>query len=612
MIAGYAGRIGWVDLTKDNVEVRELDLAVASKYLGGKALGAFLLYTHLKAHTDPLGPENILIFMTGPLTGTTFPAASRSGVVTRSPLTGTFLDSYSGGFFGTQLKWAGFDALVILGKSKSPVYLLVEKGEIGMYPADHLWGLTTSDTDSQLREALTVREGERMSIAAIGPAGENGVLFSNIINEKRAHGRGGAGAVMGSKNLKAIVTKGNLRVKAAKEAAFKEIVKRCRQQTAQHPLTGKGGVFPKMGTMMTVDVTHHTGTLPTRNWQENQFAHAEKINGEAFLKYAVRSRSCYGCPIGCSQDTRAMIAGKEYVTEGPDYETIFAFGSNCGIKDPEVVIAADRLCDDYGMDTISCGGVIGFAMECFEKGLISKEETGGIDLSFGNGDAILAVIHQMAGKKGIGRILSQGVKRASEKIEGSKPFAMHVKGLELPGYDPRGMKGQSLTYALSDRGGCHVRSNTLRTELLGLPEPIDRYAYENKADMVRNLQLTYAALDSVMTCVFGAFAVTPADYAEAISAQTGWDFSAEELMIIAERAWNLTRLFNVREGFERGDDTLPERLFAESSTAGPSKGQVVGREAFERMLDEYYDVAGWDMKTGKPSEKKLKALGIDV
>jgi aldehyde:ferredoxin oxidoreductase len=367
-----------------------------------------------------------------------------------------------------------------------------------------------------------------------------------------------------------------------------------------------------MGTMMTVDVTHHTGTLPTRNWQENHFAHAEKINGDAFLKYAVRSRSCYGCPIGCSQDTQATIGGKTYVTEGPDYETIFSFGSNCDIRDPEVVIAADRLCDDYGMDTISCGGVIGFAMECFEKGLITKAETGGIDLSFGKGDALLAVIHQIAGKEGIGRILSQGVKRASEKIEGSGPFAMHVKGLELPGYDPRGMKGQSLTYALSDRGGCHVRSNTLRTELLGLPEPIDRYAYDNKADMVRKLQLTYAALDSVITCVFGAFAITPSDYAEAISALTGWDFTAEELMTVAERAWNLTRLFNVREGFKRRDDTLPERLFTESSTMGPSKDQLVDREAFERMLDEYYEGAGWDLKTGKPLEAKLKDLGINV
>ena len=244
MIEGYAGRIGWVDLTEEQVDLRELDKDVARKYLGGKALGAYLLYKHLRPHTDPLGPENILIFMTGPLTGTSFPAASRSGVVTKSPLTGTFLDSYSGGFFGTQLKWAGFDALVIQGRSKNPVYLLVEKGELRVYPADHLWGLTTSDTECKLRETLTAREGVRMSIAAIGPAGENGVLFSNIINEKRAHGRGGAGAVMGSKNLKAIVTKGNLKVEAAKESAFKEIVMRCRYYIAQHPLTGNGGVFP--------------------------------------------------------------------------------------------------------------------------------------------------------------------------------------------------------------------------------------------------------------------------------------------------------------------------------------------------------------------------------
>jgi len=612
MLCGYTGKLGWVDLTRERIETSDLEEEVARKYLGGKGLGAHLLFSRLKPRTDPLGAENHLIFVTGPLTGTTFPAVSRSGVITKSPLTGTFLDSYSGGFFGTQMKWSGLDALIITGRAEKPFYLLVENGKIAILDAGHLWGLSTSECEGRLKDTHKTREAERISVAAIGQAGEKGVRFANIINEKRAHGRGGAGAVMGSKNLKAVVVKGDGTFPLADEAGFREIVKRCRKQIAEHPMTGKGGVFPKIGTMMTVDLTQETGTLPTRNWQENTFALSEKINAEAFLKYQVRPRACFACPIGCSRETRALKRGGEFVTEGPDYETIYAMGSNCGIGDPEVIIAADRLCDDYGMDTISCGVTIGFAMECFERGLIRREDTGGVELAFGNGEALLETIALIGRREGIGRLLSEGVMRASKKIPGTGDFAMHVKGLELPGYDPRGMKGQGLTYAMADRGGCHVRSNTLRTELLGLPEPIDRYGYEGKAAMVRNLQLAYATCDCIIACLFGAFAVTPDDFAEAISAATGWDLMPEELRTIAERAWNTTRLFNIREGFTREDDTLPGRLFAEAATSGPSQGQRVEREAFEKMKEEYYHVAGWDRATGIPTKEKLKELGIET
>ena len=552
-----------------------------------------------------------MIFVTGPLTGTNFPAVSRSGLITKSPQTGTFLDSYSGGFFGTQLKWAGFDAIAIKGRAKEPSYLFVEEGEIQIKKADHLWGLTTSETEKQLREEVSSKKGERMSIAAIGPAGENLVKFASIINEKRAHGRGGAGAVMGSKNLKAVLVKGNLKPHQADEAGFKKIVKRCRKQIAEHPMTMKGGSFPKYGTTMTIDLTQETGTLPSRNWQENTFEGEEKINGDALLNYVTRPRACFACPIGCSRDSKVSIDGKEYNTEGPDYETMYALGPHCGISDPAVIIAADQLCDDYGMDTISCGVTIGFAMECFEKGLISKTETDGIDLSFTNGTALLEVIHKIAKYEGVGKLLAQGSKRMSKKIEGSKDFAIHVKGLELPGYDPRGMKGQGLSYALSDRGGCHVRGNTLRTELMGLPEPVDRFGYENKADMVRKLQLTYASCDCIIACVFGAFAITIQDYTEAISALTGWTITEDDLHTVAERAWNMTRLFNAREGFTRKDDTLPERLFTQGSTKGPSKGEVIDKQSFEKMLDEYYEIVGWDKATGIPGEAKLKELEIE-
>ncbi len=611
MLSGYAGSIAWVDLTERNVRVEELGEGIARKYLGGKGLGAYLLYCSLNPHIHPYDPENKLIFVTGPLTGTTFPAVSRSGVITRSPMTGTFLDSYSGGFFGPHMRYAGYDALVITGKASRPVYLLMDQGKISIEEADHLWGLSTSETEERLRNELKRNKGEKVSVATIGQAGERLVRFANIINERRTYGRGGAGAVMGSKNLKALVIRGDGSIPIADQWGFEEIVERCRGKIAEHPLTKKGGPFPRVGTMMTVDLTQETGTLPTRNWQENTFDHAHDINGEAFLRHRLRPRACFACPIGCSRDTKALVGGFEYVTEGPDYETIYAFGSNCEVKDTEVIIAADKLCDEYGMDTISCGGVIGFAMECFEKGLISKEETERIDLSFGNGDAVIELIRLIARKEGIGQALSEGVRIASERIEGSSAFAMHGKGLELPGYDPRGMKGQALTYALADRGACHVRSNTIRTELLGIPQVTDRYAYEGKPAMVRDLQLSYATFDCLIACIFGAFAITLGDYAEAVTVVTGWPMTQEELRSTAERAWNLTRLFNVREGFTRKDDILPQRLFTQASTRGPSEGQVVDRESFERMLDEYYQIVGWDRFTGIPRDQKLKELGIE-
>jgi aldehyde:ferredoxin oxidoreductase len=298
------------------------------------------------------------------------------------------------------------------------------------------------------------------------------------------------------------------------------------------------------------------------------------------------------------------------VTEGPEYETIYAFGSNLEIEDPNIIIAADKLCDEYGMDTISCGGAIGLAMECVEKGLIGKKDLG-FDLSFGNGDAVLTMVHLMGKREGIGDLFGEGVMRASSKIEGSPSFAMHVKGLELPGYDPRGMKGQGLTYALSDRGACHLRSNTIRTELLGLPTPTDRYAYEGKAAMVADLQLTYAMFDCLISCVFGGLAITPDDYRNALCAVTGWPFSLEEVRTASQRVWTLARLFNSREGFTRNDDTLPKRLFTEASTKGPSKGHVVNKEIFDQMLDEYYEIVGWDKKTGIPTDSRLKELGLE-
>jgi aldehyde:ferredoxin oxidoreductase len=607
---GYMDRIARVDLTSLEVTTEPLQEHTARKYLGGKGLGAYLLYHYLKPHTDPYAPDNLLIFDTGPLTGTTFPCSGRAAVITRSPMTGTFLDSYAGGSFGPMLKHAGYDVLVISGKAEKPVYILVDNGAISIREAGKLWGLATIDAERLLRNSLKEKDGARVSIATVGPAGEKLVRCANIATEGRAFGRGGAGAVMGSKNLKAVALRGSYKVAIADEAALKEVAGRARKKIAEHPMTKKGGVFPRMGTLMTTDVTQVTGTLPTRNWAENVFGRAEQINGNAFVQNKTKSHACYMCPIACSREIRTTAFGVKTVNEGPEYETVFSFGANCEIGDPAVINAADKLCEEYGMDTITCGSAVGFAMECFEKGLITTKDTGGLDLHFGNGEAVVALVHLIGKKEGIGAVLSDGVRHASTKIKGSADFAIHVKGLELPGYDPRGMKGQGLTYALSDRGACHVRSNTLRTELLAPSEKTDRYSYEGKAVMVSELQLTYVMFDVLISCAFGAFAITPEDYVDAVSATTGWSFSMKELRTLTQRTWNLTRLFNSREGFDRKDDTLPPRLFNEASTKGPSRGQVVDKKAFEKMLDEYYEAVGWDIATGIPTKKTLNELGI--
>jgi aldehyde:ferredoxin oxidoreductase len=526
-------------------------------------------------------------------------------------MTGTFLDSYAGGTFGPAIKCAGYDAVVIEGKAREPVYILIDEERISIHDASHLWGLSTSETEERLRNEQKPQKRERLGVATIGPAGEKLVRFSAILTENRAFGRGGAGAVMGSKNLKAVVAKGTKGISILDTAAFKRTVKACQEKIAASPLTKKGSAFPELGTGMMIGVTSEAGVLPTRNWKENQFHDFAKIDGSAFAPHIVRRRACYLCPIGCSHDTRGAVGGKEYVTEGPEYETVMAFGSNLEITDPNVVIAADKLCDEYGMDTISCGGVVGFAMECAEKGFIEKEDLP-FHFSWGDGDAVLAMVHLIGKREGLGDMLSEGVLRASSMIEGSSGFAIHVKGLEPPAYDPRGMKGQGISYAVSDRGACHLRSNMLIPEVLGIPTPIDRYGYLGKAAIVAELQLEYVMFDCLIGCVFSGFAITPYDLVDAVSAITGWSFTAEELKAVAQRVWALTRLFNSREGFTRKDDTLPARLFNEASTRGPSKGQVVDEGTFERMLDEYYESVGWNKKTGVPTDDRLRELGLEI
>lgn len=607
---GFAGKIAEVNLTDRKVKYITPDQTILKKYIGGKALGAYLLLKKCKPGTDAFHEDNPLIFVTGPLTGSGFPATSRCGVLTRSPLTQAFLDSYCGGDFGWRLKHAGLDALIIRGKADRPVYLYIDQDDIEIRPARHLWGQSTPDTVALIQKELGHSRKKPVNVVTIGPAGENQVKFADLVNDNRHFGRGGAGAVMGSKNFKAIAVTGNIKPEIADEAGFKKVVKHCREKTFNHPLTGRDGAFPKMGTMMTLDLTQETGTLPTRNWQENTFEHAESIGGKSFSGYILKHLSCLACPIGCSRDSQANASGKDWLTQGPEYETMYSFGANCGIDDPGFVIAANKLCNDFGIDTISCGVAIGFAMECNQKGLLKDVDTQGLDISFGNGPVVLDLIRCIAERRGIGDLLAQGVNLMSRRIPESSGFAMHVKGMELPGYDPRGMKGQGLTYAVADRGGCHLRSNTLRTEIIGIPRIYDRYAYEEKAEMVRELQLKNSAANCVIACVFGTFSIGLDDYAQGLSTVLGWKVTEDELIEVAERALNMARIFNLMHGFSRTDDTLPERLFTQPSTKGPSKGQVVDKENFNKMLEEYYGHMGWDSDTGIPTAEKLKALQL--
>jgi aldehyde:ferredoxin oxidoreductase len=592
----YFKRGAWIDLTLENVRIEKPDDYLYREFLGGKGIGAILLLNHLQPHADPLSPDNKIIFLTGPLTASGFPSASRGVLVTKSPLTGTFLDSNIGGSFGKALKSTGLDFVVIQGAARHPVWIDIQNERISIKDATQFWGYSTSDTQSLLSKELGDDQAE---IATIGLAGERLVLFASISCGGRMFGRGGSGAVMGSKNLKAIALRGSRDMPWFKKKSFREAAKKARDKILANPMTRKGGAFQKYGTTFTVEVTQAAGVLPTRNWQDGAFEKANHLFPEVFFERKTNSRTCFQCPIGCSRIVQTR--GESSVqTKGPEYETIFAFGPNCGISDPDTIIKADLLCEEYGLDTISCGGVISFLMECTEKGLIDLPPGQG-PLAFEDSEGLLSTIKDIGKRQGIGELLGKGVRRMSDEIAPeSRHYAMCVKGLELPGYDPRGMKAMALLYATSDRGGCHLRGSSLRSELLGLPGSMDRLGYAGKANLVVNLQKTYTVMNVVSECLFAGFALTMDDYAEAIGSLFEVPLTADSLLATGKKIWDLTRLFNCQQGFSPEDDTLPERLFKDPILTGASKGEVVDRNAFSEMKKEYYQLQQWDAKTGIP------------
>ena len=599
MTYGYMGKTLEVDLTKREVSIADLNEEWARMFIGGKGLGAKLLYESVKPGLDPLAPENPLIFITGPLTATSAPTAGRWAVVTKSPHTGIFLDSQVGGHFGARLKMAGFDCLTVRGKADAPVYLHIKDGQCRILDARELWGKGVFETERMLK-----KRHPGAKVGSIGPAGENLVSYACISCDLyRQAGRGGAGAVMGSKNLKAVVTEGSYKVRYADPDGFAAKVKILRTLISDHPAMRERR---EIGTPLWVAKANRAGFLPTRNFSSGVFELADEISGETMRrKIVVRNRACYGCPILCGKFSRVVEGRHRGIeVEGPEYETIALLGSNCGISSIEAIAHANMLCDDLGLDTISTGNAIGFAMECYRKELL--QDTDGLRLKFGDENALLAMIEKIARREGIGGLFSGGVRKAAQAIgQGAERFAIHVKGLELPGVDPRGAFGMALAYATSDRGGCHQRCWTPTAELAGA---LKRFSTEGVARFVKDTQDERAVCFSLVLCDFTPFSVR--DFVELLNLATGFDLTEAEYRVAGERIWNLTRMFNVQEGIRRQDDTLPARLMEEPLPEGGAKGQVVTRETLDRMLDEYYELRGWD-ENGIPKKDKLRELGLE-
>ena len=603
---GMSGKALIVDLSNNHFHIEEIPQKDLDQFLGGRGLGAAILYRELPPKVDPLSEQNILVFSTGPLTATNAPASSRYCLTTKSPLTDQYLYSISGGYFGPELKRTGFDALVIKGKACQPVYLSICDSGVEFKDASCLWGMTTDSTQEFIKSDL---HDESVRIACIGPAGENLVPYACVINERRALGRGGGGAVMGSKNLKAIAVRGTNKVSVGCRNEFREAVKKAFRGIQENPVTE---AFATHGSSSLTGIMNILGIMPARNWQGAPSPDLKDIVPNNFRKnYFVKDVSCApGCPIKCSKFYLAKDGNHAgALSEGPEYETLYALGTACEIYDAQTIIAADSFCDRYGLDTMSAGISIAFAMECFEKGIIDKDMTEGIELKFGNAELLIPLLQKIAYRNGFGEILALGTSKMAERFgKGSEDFAMHVKGMELGAYDPRGAKGMGLTYACGPRGGCHHAGGYSVIEE-ATNRDYDRFSERGKARLVKETRdKRSAACDSGSICGF-AFAMFDNEItAEMISAATGLRLSMDDIRIIGERIACVERAFNVREGLKPEHDRLPRRLLNEEFTAGPLKGQTVDLEV---LKEEFYHECGWDNVTGMPVEEKLKELDLD-
>lgn len=612
---GYTGRVLRINLTAQTFCLEEVTEKLAEDFIGGAGFGIYYLFKEVPANADPLGEANKLIFAPGPLTGSQAPCASRVAVTAKSPLTGAVGMALTGGHFPAELKFAGYDVMIIEGKAEKPTWLFIGDGSVSFRSAARLWGTTTSDCQQLIKEDL--RDGN-VRVACIGPAGERLSRMACIINERRAAGRKGLGAVMGSKNLKAIAVKGSRKnIPVADEEAFKSALQFMRDQMKESPVLYPA--FSPNGTPLVVDVTCGMGIFPTKNWSATgKWVPVDGLGTGVHASRILGKEACFTCPVGCSQ-LRLVREGKYAgaLTEGPEYETVYSLGGTVGVDSVDAVIAADRLCDELGLDTISAGVTVGFAMELFERGIIDKRETDGLDLHFGNDEAMMILLHKMAFREGFGAILTDGCRVASQKIgRGSERYAMVVKGMELPAYDVRGAKAHGLNYATSYTGADHNRGYAFQ-EIFAIPVPeaVDRFAVEGKGKLTKwNQDVRSATCDCPTMCAFlldmALPATAPENTANLVNAITGLDFTPEDVVTVGERLNNLARVYNKLAGFTRADDSLPERLMTEPLAEGNSKGGVISQAELDQMLDEYYEARGWT-KDGVPTEEKLVNLGLD-
>ena len=597
----YMGTMLRVNLSTGSIKTEDTPMDLAKLYVGGRGLGSRILINEIDPKIDALGDENKLLFVTGPLTNTSAPTGGRYMVVTKSPLTGTIASSNSGGVWGAYLKKAGYDAIIFEGKSAKPVYLSVSEDGVELKDASHVWGKRVEKTT----EILSAESGQkRVSVACIGPAGEKQALFASIMNEvHRAAGRSGVGAVMGSKNLKAVVTWGNKKAAIAKEDDFKAAVKEQIKMLKDGPITGQG--LPTLGTKVLDNIINQSGMYPTRNAQEVMFEGTEKVSGEALAEkgYLKRNTGCYMCPIMCARDVELPNGRRG---EGPEYETGWAFGAMMGIDDLNAICDANFTCNDLGLDTISAGVTLACMMELWQKGFIPKEDLeNGPEPVWGSTEALSYYLTKMGLREGIGDKLAEGSFRFASHY-GHPELSMTIKKQELAAYDPRGVQGHGLEYAVGNRGADHVRAYLISPEILGAPEKIDPQEVKGKADWAIIFQNLTGVIDSAGLCLFTSFSLGAPEYNALINGATGFDYSVEEMMQVGERIWNMERQFNLDAGVDPKDDTLPKRFFDEPAKQGPNKGQV---HRLPEMLPEFYKNRGWD-ETGRPTKEKLSELGL--
>ncbi len=597
-MSAWTGMILRVDLAARTIKKEPLNMKDAHAYVGARGLGTKYLCDEVDPKVEPLSPENKLIYMTGPLTGTAAGSAGRFEIVAKAPLTGTVGAANSGGHFGPELKFAGYDGIIFENASETPVYLYINDDVVELRDAGELWGKTVYETTDLLQKTLG-----NFKVSCIGPTGENLCLYATVMNEKhRAAGRGGLGAVMGSKKLKAVAVRGTGSVTVARPEAFMDAVTDARAKLQAHPVSGAG--LGQLGTQILVNIINESGALPLHNWRDGSvFDKADDTGGETLAKtYLVKNKGCFGCSIACGRVTNIPDGPFKSFGEGPEYEAGWSYGADCGVNDLAAIVRANHLCNEYGMDPITLGSTIACAMELADTGVLPEADVG-FTLRFGDANAVVALTEAVGKNEGFSKTLAMGSYRMAEKY-GHPELSMSVKKQEMPAYDGRAIQGMALEYATSNRGGCHVRGYLTSPEILGVPLKTDPLVTEGKPALLKLFQDLTALVDASGTCLFTTFGIGLPEIAAEYRAAVGTDETDEEILLKGERIWNLEKRFNLAAGVEK--DTLPPRLLREKLPSGPAKGKVA--ELYE-MLGEYYALRSWDAE-GVPTAEKCAELAL--